>query len=147
MTALIVAVEVPADPSGLLPPVTSDTAPFWNGLAQGELRLQGCDACNKARWPVSPVCPHCGAPGGTFRTLSGRGTVFSWVRYHRSYLPEFDPLLPYVSATVLLSEGPRLPARLRDLNGDPTIGQPVELAVEHWPGGRHVATFRPAEAP
>lgn len=131
----------PVDPSDLLPLVTTENAPFWDGLRAGRLVVQVCGACRRPRYPTAPVCPHCGGDAVDWRELTGKGTIFSWVRYHRGYLPEFNDLLPYAVALVQLDDGPRMFARLVDPPTDPVIGDPVSLIIEQWPGGRRVAAF------
>lgn len=142
MSHPIVERTFPSDPSGLLPAVTPDNAPYWDALARGELTAQACTRCGRVRHPVAPVCPHCGATAWQWRTLSGRGKVFSWVRYHRGYLPEFADVMPYVVATIELDEGARMFARLIDQPANPKIGDPVSLVVERWPDGRCVPAFK-----
>lgn len=84
------------------------TAPFWEGCAQRELRIQECRAC-RFRWlPGSVVCPHCWSDAVTWVASAGEGTVVTFAVYHRSYHPAFQPLVPYVVAVVELAEGPRL---------------------------------------
>lgn len=129
------------DPGDLLPAVTAENTPFWDGLRDGRLLAQICVSCDAPRFPIAPICPRCGDDTVAWRELSGRGTIFSWVRYHRSYLPEFADLLPYVVALVQLDEGPRMFARLIDPPNDPAIGDAVSLIIERWPGGRHVPAF------
>jgi uncharacterized OB-fold protein len=73
--------------------------------------------------------------------LSGAGSVFCFARFHRSYLPEFEDLMPYVVATVQLTAGPRMFGRLVGRDVQPRIGQPVRLVIEEWPDGRCVAAF------
>jgi uncharacterized OB-fold protein len=133
--------DFPVDPGELLPMVTAENAPFWDGLVDGRLLAQVCASCGAARFPIAPICPHCGSEAADWQELSGRGTVFSWVRYHRSYLPEFVDLLPYVVALVQLDGGPRMFARLIDPTSDPAIGDVVSLVIERWPDGRHVPAF------
>jgi uncharacterized OB-fold protein len=135
----------PVDPGGLLPAVTADNKHYWDGLAQGELNVQGCSACRRLRYPIVPVCPYCGSTRWSWSTLCGTGRVFSWVRYHRSYLPEFEDLMPYVVITAELDEGVRMFGRLvdkLDLQERVQIGTPVEVIVERWPDGRCVPAFR-----
>lgn len=139
--ASIIKRKFPVDPSQLLPAVTPDNKPFWDGLAEGRLQLQVCDGCGQARHPVAPVCPYCRGTAWTWREMSGAGTVFSFVRFHRSYLPEFEDLMPYVVATVQLAEGPRMFGRIIARDVAPRIGQPVRLVIEEWPDGRCVAAF------
>jgi uncharacterized OB-fold protein len=129
------------DPAYLLPPRTGDVAPFWDALREGRLTLQRCRDCGRARFPVAPVCPYCGGRSHDWRPLSGSGTVHSWIRYHRSYLPEFEPLMPYDVLCVALDDGPRMFGRLAGDAGDPWIGMPVQAIVERFPGGECVPAF------
>jgi uncharacterized OB-fold protein len=139
--AEIIERAFPVDPSQLLPAITPDNEAFWNGLAQGYLQLQACDGCGKVRNPIAPVCPYCQSNEWQWKRLSGRGTIFSFVRFHRSYLPEFEDLMPYFVATVELEEGARMFGRLSGSDLDPRIGQAVNLIIERWPDGRCVAAF------
>jgi uncharacterized OB-fold protein len=129
------------DPAYLLPPRTGDVAPFWDALREGRLTLQRCRDCGRARFPVAPVCPYCGGRSHDWQPLSGSGTVHSWIRYHRSYLPEFEPLMPYDVLCVALDDGPRMFGRLAGDAGDPWIGMPVQAIVERFPGGECVPAF------
>jgi len=129
------------DGAALLPPRTRENATFWEGLRERRLLLPRCAECARARFPIAPVCPYCGATAHAWEPLCGRGTIHSWVRYQRSYLPEFEPLMPYVVLTVELEEGPRIYGLLRDTHSPLPIGAPVALAIERWPNGRCVAAF------
>ena len=139
--------EVPGagHPSHLLLPITSDTRPFHEALADGRLLLQRCSACQQFRHPVAPVCPFCQAEPFTWHVASGQGIVHSWIRYHKCYLPEFEPLMPYCVLDVQLAEGPRMFGRLADRDGTPSIGSPVQAIVERWPNDRFVPAFTLAE--
>ncbi len=133
------------DPTRLLGPETEDAAPFLEGLRARRLVLQRCRACRRWRWPLAPVCPYCRSPELDWEELSGRGAVHSWVRYRRSYLPEFEPLMPYVVVSVALAEGPRMFGRLRDCDIgcdiEPYIGMPVRAIVERFAGGGRMPAF------
>jgi uncharacterized OB-fold protein len=77
--------------------------------------------------------------------LSGTGTVFSWIRYHKAYLPTYNTL-PYTVITAELDEGVRVYGRLLDGSGEqstgrPTIGQPVQAVVEEWTNGLRTVAF------
>jgi uncharacterized protein len=124
------------DPAYLLPPPSE----LLSALRDGRLVLQRCDACGRFRYPVAPVCPYCGGEALAWQELSGRGTVHSWARYHRPYLPEFEPLLPYAVLSVELEEGVRIYGRFAD-DGEPEIGLAVQAIVERWPGGDCVHAF------
>lgn len=141
MTLPIIARVFPCDPADLLPAVTPDSAPFWDGLMQGGLVVQACGGCGRPRFPIAPVCPHCGATAFGWRELSGRGRIFSWVRYHRSFLPEFEDLVPYVVITAQLEEGVRMIGRLLERDVTPASGMAVATVIERWPNGRCVPVF------
>ena len=141
----IIPRQFPVDPSGILPAVTPDNEAHWSALAEGRLLIQRCQKCTKARYPIAPVCPYCGDNTWTWNAVSGQGRIFSWVRYHRSYLPEFEDLMPYVVATIELDEGPRLFGRLVGKVSEPKIGQAVGMVVERWPDGRCVPAFATVE--
>ena len=53
---------------------------------EGRLVLQACEGCGRLRYPIAPVCPYCGAARRLAR-CGGDGTVHSWVRHRRGYLP------------------------------------------------------------
>jgi uncharacterized protein len=127
----------------LLPVRTADVAPFEAGLADGALRLQTCIGCGRVRFPVAPMCPHCGGGGAEWREVDGRGRVHSWVRYHRAFAPEFEPLVPYSVLCVELDAGVRLFGRFATQD-TPELGQRVQAAAERWPEGRFVLAFAPA---
>ena len=141
MTLPIIERVFPCDPSDLLPAITPDSEAFWSATAQGRLVVQACQACGRTRFPIAPVCPHCGETGFDWREMSGRGTIFSWVRYHRSLLPEFDDLMPYVVITAQLDGGPRMIGRLQKADIEPASGMAVTTVIERWPDGRCVPTF------
>ncbi len=129
------------DPTHLLLPITSDTRPFHEALADGRLVLQRCLECHRFRFPVAPVCPYCHAEPITWEPASGHGTVHSWIRYHKCYLPEFESLMPYCVLDVQLEEGPRMFGRLVDAHDAVSIGTPVQAIVERWPNDRFVPAF------
>jgi len=131
------------DGAALLPPRTRENAPYWEGLRERRLLLQRCGGCARARFPVAPVCPHCGSTAHSWQPLSGAGSVHSWVRYRRAYLPEFEPLIPYEVLCVSLEQGPRVFGRLLDAGpGEPSIGMGVQAVVERFAGGDCVLAFR-----
>jgi uncharacterized OB-fold protein len=130
--------------SPLLPPVTEQSSPFFDGLGEGRLQVQRCEECGRARGHIGPICPYCGSQSFGWQTASGRGVVHSWIRYHRSYLPQFEPLLPYVVLCVTLAEGPRIFGRLVDADcggPDPSPAMPVEVLFERWPDGAVMHAF------
>lgn len=126
--------------SHLIPRVTSDMVPFWEGLNDGQLVLQHCSACGKPRYPVAPVCPYCRTSAYTWKAVAGAGSVFSWILYHKSYQPEFESLMPYCVLTVQLDAGPRIFGRLAS-DIQPSIGMRVTAIGERWADGRVLPAF------
>jgi uncharacterized OB-fold protein len=105
------------------PVVNQDTAFFWEGTQQGELRLQKCNACGELRHPPGPVCPSCHAMDRGYVVASGRGTVFSFLVHHAPQMPGRE--LPLTIALVELEEGVRVVADVRGNPEDLAIGDPV----------------------
>lgn len=87
-----------------------DTAFFWEGVDQGELRIQKCSDCHTLRHPPSPACPECQSLQWNHITSSGRGTIYSFVVNHYPEIPPFD--YPNVVVLVELEEGTRLVSNL-----------------------------------
>jgi uncharacterized protein len=91
-----------------LPTVTDENREFWAAARAGVLRLQRCDACGHFRNPVQALCPECLGDAFTWTDLSGRGTVFAKVVYHRAFHPAYRDDVPYNVVMVQLAEGPRM---------------------------------------
>ena len=114
-------------PSPVLRPVISrDTEFFWDGLREGELRIQRWG--ETLRHPPGPM-----PPDGSLDTkpdyvvASGRGTVYSYTVHHHPPVPGKD--LPFVVALVELEEGVRVLAELLDASPEEVhIGLPVVAA-------------------
>lgn len=130
------------DPTYLLPRMTEDVAPYWEALRGGRLLLQECLSCGKRRHPVAPICPYCLSDRFIWQQVAPSGSIFSWIRYHRSYLPEFEQLMPYSVLTVQLDAGPRMFGRFAS-DVDPEIGARVRAIGEEWPDGHIVPAFIP----
>ncbi len=77
--------------------------------------------------------------------MSGRGTVFSFVVFQRSYHPAFREAIPYAVAIVELDDGVRFVTRLVDVAPeDVRVGMPVEVVFTAVGGGTKLPLFRPA---
>lgn len=125
-----------------LPRSSPESAPFWEACRNGELRLQRCTACRCFWFPPGVICPECWSPEWTWERTGGRGKIHSFVVYRRAYHPAFAP--PYVVAVVELTEGPRLPTRLTDVEPDRVrVGQPVEVVFAPVTEEVHLPLFRP----
>lgn len=111
------------------PAVNRDTAYFWQGTAEGELRIQRCGGCGLLRHPPGPMCPECGRTTPTYLVASGLGEIYSYVVHHRPEIPGKE--LPLVVALVELDEGVRVLGEMPGIDPDSVhIGQHVEVAYQ-----------------
>lgn len=130
-----------------VPEISEDpaTAHFWDGVRQGEFRLEYCKTCDRPIWYPRGFCPSCGGTCVDWRLASGRGAIYSFTVVHRSF-GVYEACTPYVVAYVALDEGPCVLSNVVDV--DPmrvTVGLPVEVTFTG--AGRRIAyVFRPARA-
>lgn len=105
---------------------------FWENAKAERLSIQRCDDCGHSHFPGSPVCPGCLSENQAWVPVSGRGTLLSWVRFHRAYWDGLRDELPYLVCLVGLEEGPMLVSNLVT-NEEPdvaSIGRAVEAVFE-----------------
>jgi uncharacterized OB-fold protein len=95
------------------------TAEFWAGAARHELRIPHCERCGRACWYPRERCRYCDGTRFTWRTMSGRGTLFSWVVVTHAFLPHFGDLVPFVPGLVALDEDPAVRVATRVVDVDP----------------------------
>jgi len=118
--------------------INRDSAYFWDGAREKELRIQSCGACGTLRHPPGPSCPTCGAFDRSYVVATGLGTVFSFVIHRHPPVPGKE--LPIVIALIDLDEGVRMvgevPGELDLAIGDrvQVDWQPVddELTLPIW---------------
>lgn len=132
--------------AGVVPVPDSDglTDPYWQAAARGELRLLACGSCGRLRHPPSERCPKCGSAEMRWQSVSGDGTVYSFIVDHRLMVPGFDE--PYVVAQINPVEAEddtlRIVANVKECEPeDVYIGMPVEVFFEQR-GGVYIPQFR-----
>lgn len=118
----------PRQPYPLKPAINRDTAFFWEGVKQGELRIQSCADCGELRHPPGPVCPACRSTNRAHVVASGEGTVYSYVVHHHPPVPGRET--PFVVAVVELPEGVRIVGNVVDCPVD-TVGIGMSLRVTY----------------
>lgn len=109
-----------------------ETQPFWDGCAEGELRLQRCRPCDQLYFPPRPFCPRCLSDDVAWESTSGRGRLHSYVINHRGG-PGFQEDGPYAIAIVQLDEGPRMMSNIVGIANTPenlVLDMPVEVTFE-----------------
>ena len=96
--------------SDFLLPVDDDelTQPFWEGCAQGELRMQRFTASGRYCWPPRPMDPASRTLEYEWVPVSGNGTVWSVTIPHPPLLPAYSEVAPYNVVLVQLDEDPDL---------------------------------------
>ena len=104
---------------------------FWQAAREGRFTIQRCDDCGDAHYPGTPVCPKCLSSQQSWAPASGRGTLLSWVRFHRAYWDGFREEVPYGVVLVGLEEGPMMLSNLVGAEPeDCTIGEPLEVTLD-----------------
>lgn len=118
------------DPQPPLPHPDVLTAPFWEACRNGRLEVSACSECGHCFLPPGPSCPSCWSPRLVPHEVSGRGRVFSFAVYRRTYHPGMPA--PYVVALVELDEGPRLISNVVGCAPEEVVvDMPVQLRFEH----------------
>ena len=89
----------------ILPDLSNEaTRGFWDGCAEGELRIQTCSACGAMRMPPRPMCPQCRSVSYGWTKMSGEGRIWSFVVAHPPLLPAYAELAPYPVATIEIGD-------------------------------------------
>jgi uncharacterized OB-fold protein len=125
------------------PTLTNETEPFWQGLAEGRVRLPRCTDCDVVVWYPRSTCPRCGATDLGWETMSGEGTIYSFSIARRTP-GSWGKVTPYVLAYVELAEGPRVMTNV--VGADPDTlqcGQRVTAVFDPTAEGMAVLRFRP----
>ena len=84
------------------PRANGEDIPYWDGLAEGELRIQRCDGCGTWWWGPVCRCADCGSWDLTWTPIEARGRVFSWIRSHLPFVPDMASAVPFVTLLVEL---------------------------------------------
>lgn len=128
------------------------TAPFWDGCANGELRVQYCDACAQRQFYPRLMCTACGSDAVRWMPVSGHGVLRSFTVVRRPVTEAYAADVPYVIVLVTLAEGPTLMSQLTGIELQETdadvarygivIGAAVEVVFEPWSDSVTMPLFR-----
>jgi uncharacterized OB-fold protein len=132
------------DSDRIIPPITEELRPFFEGARNRQLVVQKCERCAKVRFPPAPICPECLSHDLRWTAVSGRGRVFSYSVMHRAYHPAFANKVPYALVVIELEEGGKInsnvvgiePHRLR-------CGMAVEVTFEQVSDEVVLPKFKP----
>ncbi|PZW48065.1 hypothetical protein C8P66_10669 [Humitalea rosea] len=132
--------SLPAKPR---PHINAISRGFWENCRRGILSVQRCDDCGHQHYPGAPVCPSCLSSRQSWAPISGRGTLVSWVRFHRAYWDSFRADVPYAVCLVKLDEGPLMLSNFAgDAPAEPTIGALLEVVFEKVDSDLTLPKFR-----
>jgi len=134
-----------AETDKIVPPITEELRPFFEGAKNNRLVIQKCESCGKLRFPPAQVCPECLSHKLGWVAVSGHGRVYSYSIMHRAYHPAFAGKVPYALVVVELEEGGKImsnvvgiqPHRLK-------CGMPVEVIFERISDEVVLPKFKPA---
>ena len=117
-------------------------AAYQEFLAQGEFRIQQCDACARHVFYPRVLCPHCGSTQLGWRMASGNGVVYACSVIMGKPGTNSD----YAVVLVDLQEGVRLMSHVVDCDQHTvTIGMPVSARIIEKEG-KPLVVFAPANA-
>lgn len=105
-------------------------APFWEGLAAGELRFPCCTDCGRFEWYPAPRCPACGSATFDWPAVPPFGRVYTSTVVLHPFMPQFVGRTPLLLLIVEMDQAPgiRLVTRLVDPSVDEiAIGTAVRL--------------------
>lgn len=128
-----------------LPLVTSLSAGFWDGLKEGELRIQACVGCGHRQFPPKAACEECGSITLTWIKSNGRGKIYSFAVIRQVVMNSlaFEAEIPYALATIELEEGVRIVAQVQGIPPEQVKTQmEVQVFFEDI-GGVSIAKFKP----
>lgn len=124
---------------------------FREGLKQGELRIQTCNACGTHIMYPRHRCIACGSADLGWTVASGRGQLHTFTVVRAVAPTGFEDELPYGLGVVKLEEGVQLLARLHPAgDGSGWDGYACNAPVAFAPppegkaGQRPVAWFAPS---
>jgi len=118
---------------------------FFDGVADGQLRVQQCGDCGAHQFYPRVVCKHCGSDHSQWVVASGRGQVASFSVVRRAVSADFEA--PYVIALIDLEEGVRMMSHVIDIDPDQVVSGMAVTVVFRPVGGADIRpVFRPVVA-
>ena len=134
-------------PAGLPAPAAQGDgldAPYWEGLADGVLRVQRCNVCRTWQWGPEWLCHACLSFDVGWDEVPPRGRIYSWERVWHPVHPALAEAGPYVIVLVELPEagGIRMVGNLDgDAEAPVEIGATLEAVFERHGEGEDAYTL------
>ena len=120
--------------------------PHFTHLAAARLCFPYCVACARFHWYPMPLCPHCQSAEREWRTVAGRGTLYSWTEIHHAFDVRYAGPLPYIVALIDFADAPgvRLVSNIVGAAADTLVlGMPLAAHFGQDTHGQPQVTFRP----
>lgn len=117
---------------------------FFDGVREGRLVVQRCEACGALAVPPKVVCPSCESIRWGRTTLDGDGEITSYTVI-RVPPAQFAAEAPYVVAVARMTEGVSFLGRLTGtpIDGGVQVGMPVRFVGSSASADPPVIAFRP----
>jgi uncharacterized protein len=103
----------------VVPETDSEWHGYFEAAREGRLVVRRCADCRRLRYPPGAGCPWCASLAWTWLTVSGRGTIHSYVIVVQAIQPGFRDWAPYPVVVVELDEQ----------RGEPTPDDGVRLVT------------------
>lgn len=120
-------------------------AGFFENARAGRLAFPFCQSCGKFHWYPMPRCPHCRGADLIWRSVSGRGELFSFTRVVHPFDGSRAATLPYVVGLVTFADAPGV-RLITNIVGDApdrlAVGQAVLPVFRADNGEAAVVEFR-----
>jgi uncharacterized protein len=122
-------------PYKILPSPNEETKAYWEGAKDDRLVIQQCQDCKTLIHPPAYFCTHCSTiiPHLGHKTVSGRGTLYSFALHYDTQIKGFEDKTPYILALIELDEQAGLTVYGNVLNAayeELRLGMPVEAIWE-----------------
>lgn len=116
---------------------------LWlQGIEEGRLLFQTCNACGTVNFYPRVRCVQCLSPDLAWRESTRQGTVYACTRVHRAPTPDLADEAPYFVVLADMDDGFRLMARLRKSSRQEiSVGQRLTVVFEDAGKGKKVPCF------
>jgi len=111
---------------------------FYKLIAERKLMAAKCRKCGKLFVPPRPMCTDCYSKDLEWTQLKGEGELLAYTVIHVSP-KQFESIVPYAVGIVKLTEGPKLPGMLYDIEPDKiSVGMKLKVDFDtalptEWP--------------
>ena len=114
---------------GLAQPAATDLdKPYWDGLSEGVLRVQRCNACQGWQWGAEWICHHCHSDDLGFVEVAPQGVIYSYERVWHPVHPALKDQGPYIVVLVELPDAGDI-RMVGNLLGNPEQDVPIGAEV------------------